>query len=536
MTLTARFRPTAALLAAVMAGILLAPFFPFSPALGYVGTVVCLISGFVLHGRYARAAKALFLLAFLFLSAGRARQIMIPAADDVSRWAERPSLWISGSVVSDIDQRERGARAFTLAVSVVNDFRAIRPASGQIRVFLRNGPTPETGDVLTLRGRVETPPEATNPGAFDYRKYLARQGVFSVLHVRQGDDLRRERSAASVFYALVKTMRVSVRRGSANLTPNYTGLMNGLVLSDRDGLNISLSEAFTRTGTVHLLSVSGTHLSALVAFLTLAFSILYAPRPLACAISIAYLWLFVLASGSSPAALRSALMASVVLAGPLVRRAPQMAGSLIFAALALLLFAPGDLFDVGFQFSFAAIGVLCFYALPLSRLLLRRRPDDTALSVAFNRVTMAILSGALFFVGTAPLCAYYFNILSPIGIVANCLLIPLAELLTLLGLASPVALFLPLPFLNLVSMPVNVLIGVFLFITFAFSNLPFAAFSVPSPPLVFVLGYYAFLGILAPFVRRYALQKTLFDPMPVANNSAGGAHAAPAGGLPTGRQ
>jgi competence protein ComEC len=104
------------------------------------------------------------------------------------------------------------------------------------------------------------------------------------------------------------------------LKTNDAALMNGLLLSARSRLPAPLEEAFARTGTIHVLSVSGLHMAVLATFLAWAFRLFAAPRPAAGLAGIAVLWLFALASGGSPAALRSALMASLVLAAPFVRR------------------------------------------------------------------------------------------------------------------------------------------------------------------------------------------------------------------------
>ena len=530
------------MLMAVIAGVLLAAVVPLSPTFCFLSAIAFLLIGFALRRRSERVSALFIVFAFASLGLGRARQIMIPAPRDVSRYAGRPSLWIQGTIVSDIDRRERGASAFTIAVSGVNDYRGVYPAEGRIRVYLKNASeTPEIGDVLLLRGRIETPPGATNPGAFDYGRYLATQGVFSMMHVRGADDLRRVQRGETPLYWLVKRMRLSVRRSSALLVPRYAGLMNGLVLSDRDRLTVDITEAFARTGTVHLLSVSGTHLSALIAFLLLIFGILYAPRPMTALISIGYLWLFSLASGGSAATLRAALMASIVLAAPFVRRAPQMWNSLVVAALILLLCAPGDLYDMGFQFSFIGMASLCLYGLPLARMLLRREPDDAPLSVTLRPITTAVLMGAIFTLGTAPLTAYYFNFVSVVGVLANCIVIPLGEALTLIGLIGSYVILIPCPFAGPILLPLMLLarliMGLFLFFVHAFAALPGAAFAVSSPPLLFVLGYYAILGILAPFFRRYALRKTLFDPTPALAPAlaAGGADPASPAGMPHGK-
>jgi len=509
-----RIRPTLALLAATIIGILLAPSFPLSPfVLG--GIAITLFSvGLLCYRKSAPAAVFIWIVALTFLSMMRTQQVLIPARDDISSVDRSSLFWVRGSIVSDVDLRERKKVVFTLAVSHLSDGHVVRLAHGSVQVSGNASALtemPETGDIFWLRGRLEAPPTATNPGAFDYRAFLANRGVFCWMRVR-AEDTRFVQHQTTPLRWLVKNLREAIHRGNAALTPRFAGLMNGLVLSDRGGIPVETDEAFLRAGAVHLLSVSGAHMAALALFLTVIFDAIFAPRFVSALFIICLLWLFALASGASAAALRSALMSSIFLAAPLVRRTPDLTNSLAFAALVLLLCAPGDLYDVGFQFSFASLGVFCLYGAPLVRILLRRSPEDTALFRWTRPLLISLVAGIIFAMGSEPLSAYYFNRLSPISPISNLVVIPLAEILTIAGLASPALIQLPSLVLLFFSSVVTIGIQLFLFLIHAFAALPFASFSVVSPPLVAVIGYYLLLILFSPYLRRYAQQKILFNP------------------------
>jgi competence protein ComEC len=516
-------RPVVALLAAVAFGILAAPWLPLaSPGL-YAGAAICLIAGLSFGGRMPPGAMAaLLLLPFALTGAARAREVMTPTPDDVSRCIDGPSLWIRGAVASDVEERPGGACAFTLSASTVYDFRASRPASGLVRVTLRGVSAPAPGDTLWLRGRIESPPVATNPGEFDYRAYLARRGVFSTMLVRRSDDVRagddREtalvaRLSAAVRAAIERATRTHLKQGDAEL-------MNGLLLSARSQLPAPLDEAFARTGTVHVLSVSGLHMAVLAAFLAWTFRLFAAPRPAASLAAIGLLWLFALASGGSPAALRSALMASFVLAAPLLRRTADPLHALAAAAALLLLVAPGMLYEAGFQLSFAAVGTLLFYVKPLERGTIPWEPGMTWPIRAARAFVTLILVGLVAEAGSAPLVAYHFNRVSLVAPLANVPIALLTEALVLGGLGASALSLLPGP----LTAPLWSVLGGGLWLlrglTEAFAALPWASYAVASPPLTALFLYYALLGGAAPFVRRHVLKKTLFaPPSPV---SAGG--------------
>ena len=284
------------------------------------------------------------MLAFplLLTSMGRMATVSAPGPQDAAQWHGRPSLWVNGQIASDVEENGRGDLTFTLAVSEINDYERRYSANGLVHVTLHGiGPVerPAIGDRLWLHGRLTEPLPATNPGGFDYAAYLKRRGIFSTLSIRGPNDLRRvgPGEGGSLWERMAGGIRATVLRATAaHLNPSDAALLNGLLLSVRANLPADLSDAFARTGTVHLLSVSGLHLATLAIFLVWAFGLLSAPRPLANLVSIAILWLFALASGGSPAAVRSAVMATLVLAAPLVRRRPEPLHSLSAAALLIL--------------------------------------------------------------------------------------------------------------------------------------------------------------------------------------------------------
>jgi len=126
-----RVRPVVMLLAAVVLGILAAPLLPIAPPVLYAGAALCLVAGLTFDRQAPRVVSAaLLILPFALVGAGRARTVMTPKPDDIARSIGGPSLWIRGAVASDVEARDRGACAFTLAASALYDYRAVRPASG----------------------------------------------------------------------------------------------------------------------------------------------------------------------------------------------------------------------------------------------------------------------------------------------------------------------------------------------------------------------------------------------------------------------
>ncbi len=293
------------------------------------------------------------------------------------------------------------------------------------------------GDRVLLTGRTERP--GTFDG-FDYTRYLERQDIFATMWVnapeiallgatpgilRVGDELRQ-------------TLLASLRE---RLTPAQFALAQSYVFGDRFALSDETEEAFARTGLMHILAVSGMHLTVLLA------GAWWALRTLGVRPAVAYLVLavVVLAAvwiiGPWVSFVRSALLFFFVAAGSVLadlglvlRSSVRPMNALAAAAFVLLLIEPRYLFDVGFQLSVAATAGLLAFA-PR-----RGWPEFARLPRPLNGAARAAAS--LFFVslaaqaGAAPVLAVQFKKMQIWTAVTGMIAIPLSSLALWLGIIA----------------------------------------------------------------------------------------------------
>jgi len=522
----ARVRPLFAVLGAVVSGIVCAPFCPSVPSLALLAAgLLCLIAALCAPRRLTFAC---LLVPFFLFGVLRAQSAAIPVGDDVSRLAVGgPSVWVAGTVASPVEKGTRRSQTWTLAATAIDNYQTARTASGRVRVTVyanalsRNAPQFRFGDAVRVRGRVEPPPRATNPGAFDYRAYLARQGVFSVVTARHRGDAVRARNAqdggaGSVTRAALGLRDLTENEAYRRLPPDDAALLCGLLLSIRGRIPADVEDAFRATGTVHILSTSGFHLALLAGALIFLSRRLPAHRAVRLGGNVACLatiWLYALAAGNGPATVRAALMVSVLLFAPVVRRVHEPLHTLAFAALVLVSASPLVVYDPGAQLSLVAVAGLLLWTPPLEALYFPWEAGMNRRAKIARGICAAIAVSLVAHAATLPLVAYHFNQVSLVAPVANLVIAPLSEAALALGMAtvplshvSPAWATAPLWFV------LDGCLRLLCLAALAFAATPGASVSAASPPLWVLAFYYAVFFAVSVPVRRYALRKTFFAP------------------------
>jgi competence protein ComEC len=301
------------------------------------------------------------------------------------------------------------------------------------------------GDRIGVRARFRAPTGSLNPGGFDYAGYLERQGIDAVATVNGLEAIEMLESGRQSFRWRVwnqfdrwrDAIRVSALE---SLAQPALGLFLGIVIGEQGYLDADVRDQFMITGTVHLLSISGSHLG-LVAILTfvvikhgmlrlpaawlLQMSRRITPTRFAAAATVFPAAAYACLAGAEVATVRSLVMVLVALLAKWLGYEHRMFHALAVAALAIVLHHPQTIYDISFQLSFLSV---CAVAWRLSR---PTTVDDetgtppSALSRAKQWASEALGMSALVSVTTAPLVAFYFNQVSWLGLLTNLIAVPL---------------------------------------------------------------------------------------------------------------
>ncbi len=278
------------------------------------------------------------------------------------------------------------------------------------------------GDRLRLTGALQTPPIFDS---FSYRDYLAGQGVYAlfaptaVRFVAAGQG----QPAWAALYAF-KTHALATL---AQLFPEpHAALLAGILLGNESAIPADLAAAFQRTGTSHIIAISGFNI-AILAGLVAALTRRLAGQRWSLWLTLGLIALYTLLVGASASVVRAALMGSLALLAQRLGRSAHGLGGLALAAWLMTLWNPLTLWDVGFQLSAGATLGLVLYADPLeaafSRLAARWTSPSRAKRSAALAAELLLLTLAAQ-ITTLPLLIYHFRQLSLIALLANLLVLP----------------------------------------------------------------------------------------------------------------
>jgi len=295
-----------------------------------------------------------------------------------------------------------------------------------------------------------------------------------------------------------------------------------VLIGDRTDLDYSIKDDFVKTGTVHILAISGLHVGLIATMVLAALLFLRVPRKPSLVLTLIILVFYSFAAGSNTPIIRAAIIFAVLVIGYIIKREPDNLNSLALAALLILLWNPKAFFDPSFRLSFVSVASIIVFAPKIDALIgAGNFRGSSFLSKAKLYILKGISVSIAAWAGTWPLIALYFNIISPVAVIANLVVIPML----FLGMAASF-LFL---FAALAS---NLLAGLFaqflmtlesaLFGMNRFlSTLPFSYFRIAAPSAGFTALYYAALALFfVPRKRHLLLALLVFSNIMIWRDNA----------------
>ncbi len=409
--------------------------------------------------------------------------------------------------VVDNDPACRGLKtAFIFRIEQVSLGSFWQRGCGKILVRINGKGSFAYGDRLLLQGKLSLP--LSFPGGFDYQSYLKHQDIYFIFRAGEKSGIikllaKNAGNPLKAFSLAAKHRLSAVIKG--NLSVFSAGVMNALILGDRQDLPPYFTEMLMKLGTIHIIAISGFNVG-IVAFVILLFlKIMKLRRKPRYIFTLLLLIVYCLLTGSSAPVVRATLMAAIFLGAYFCRRQVDIGHSLSIAVIFILAFNPWQIFEISFQLSFLSLLSIVCLAPKIQAVF----PERLVKNPRTNFLILTFSASGAAWIGLLPLVAYYFNTFSALTVMANMIIVPYSALVTATGFSfALIGAFFPQSAPVLASAN-ELLIRVLFKIHSLFIIIPGAYFKLPEVPLIYVYFYYVLLILITNFsaIRGFILNR-----------------------------
>lgn len=320
-----------------------------------------------------------------------------------------------------------------------------QPVVGRVMTSTVGQLPPEffSGQPVEIEGILMPPATPVADGLFDYRTYLARQGIHFQLKAdattawRLAVGAKTNPPIADRFLAWAqRTLAVGL---PAEVRDQPLRLIWAMTLGWRPALTNEVNEPFMRSGTMHIFAISGLHIALIAGILVSLLRVARVSRAWCGVVVIPLIWFYTAATGWQPSAIRSTVMMTIIIGGWSLRRPTDLINSLAAAAFIILIWDPQQLCQASFQLSFFVVLSIALFMPPLEKVRDRLLAHDPLLppslvprwkrwlGTPLRWLGTALATSVAAWLGALPLTAYYFHLFSPVTLLANLVVVPVSS-------------------------------------------------------------------------------------------------------------
>ncbi len=333
-----------------------------------------------------------------------------------------------------------------------------------------------------------------NPGAFNYERYAAFQGIYQQAYLNPGEYILLTASNKNWLRGFLYTIRESILHIITTYIPGEkeAGLAEALLVGYKDDLDKTLVQSYSNTGVVHVIAISGMHLGLVYWLLTIVMAPLKkkkSTRWMAPIVIITGLWLFALLAGGGPSILRSAVMFTCIVIGQSLERKTFIYNSLAASAFILLCINPFWLWDAGFQLSYTAVLSIVVFMKPIYNCFYFK---NKMLDHVWQLMSVTIAAQVL----TTPVSMFHFHQFPIYFLITNLLAVPLSSLIVLLEIVLAAV-----SFITVIAKPLGFILHWLIYVMNSFiehmESLPFSLWDGMQVNILQVLLLYGFITAMA---------------------------------------
>lgn len=356
-----------------------------------------------------------------------------------------------------------------------------------LRVYMESEVQLPWGTQVEVRGVLRLIEPPSNPGEFDSQLYCETQDIYYTLS--QGEILRYSKGY-SYYQEGIARLRERFGQCLQQVAGDHAGIFQAMVLGDKAQLDAQVKSQYQMAGIIHILAISGLHLSVLGTGLYKILKKLGAGHGLAGTLSLALILQYGVMTGESVATMRAVVMFLVGIGAKILGRCYDLLTSLSVAGILILIERPACLYYSGFLLSFGAVLGLGWILPVLERLPVKQK----FLQSFWGAVSVHLVM--------APLLLYFFSEVSLMGILLNLLVIPTVAVVLASGLAGVAAGFLWIGLGRILILPGRILLWIYGWLSALCCQIPFCTWVGGKPEFWQMALYYCGLILLVEAVRR----------------------------------
>ena len=500
------------LLAMVAAGIFVASIYPISSTTTLIVTIVSFVAAISLLRRESKFTFIPFCLIFFMLGVIRYQAVDTLPDNDISNFAGS-EVRVTGTIKEQprvrLNADDSYSVLYTVNVKSLTESQEEIAVTGGLYINVRYNrqnaiPTALIGYKISVHGTVRKPINYNNPGQLDVVTMLKSNGITASLSAdKSGIEVEYvEGDFVTKFLRIMAAIREHYKESMRQVMSNEdAAAIFAMLFGGYEGLKPELNESFITTGIVHILSVSGSHMSLLAAVTVWICNFFGWRRRIKIVIGFIVIFTYTVLSGFILPVIRSAFMGFLVFFATSSNYNSNSRRSLTIIAMIILLHSPLALFHISFQLSFLSTAGLIYLATRIRRFLI-----ESFNMSSFLAMSTACTTSTLVF--SQPVIAWYFNQLSVSSLLANLIVIPILEIVIVFGLFAGILGLIVPPLAKLVFFIDSLMFGTAYELNKLIATLPMSNIYFPTINFAWSVIYYTMLLFA---IQRHKVRQALLN-------------------------
>lgn len=428
------------------------------------------------------------------------------ANDHYIKYKEKGHVQYITVIIKEQNNSNKQYRKYTAEVKTISYKNQRNHTSGAIMLLVdkeKFNSVFTLGNEYVLKVTLSDPITLMNPHQFNYAQYLKRNYILQIAKV---DKIISESAHYSLVYMIKNfNQNLITKIESSSLSEDSKEFLKAYLLGDRSEMKKESIDAYSKSGIMHLIAISGMHIAFIfgIIFSLLSWVLKSGNRKIIILTSLSFVWFFGCLVGLSSSVFRSCLMITIYYLFELLKRTSNIYHSMALSAIIILLCDPNEIYSVGFQLSYIAVFFISWLSPSIYKYMKvkNKRVNEWIL----NPLAVTIAAQ----IGTLPFVLFYFHQFSLLSIPINILIIPYTFVITYSSLGEIFLVFLPLEYQTYPTFIYDFLVKILVDTTYYISSMEKLMFKNISLNLMELL----FLTSALIFLKNYLYQlkiKTIF--------------------------